>query len=242
MLNIEFHSASVVGGRNENQDSLVIQRFDTPIAGPGVTLGVFDGLGGEANGRLASEAAAAHFANCLGGFMQARRTVNDAVINSGGMTTASVMTILLTGEPEIAFYHIGDSAIFFMPTSGNPIRLTAEMNMFGACRAAGIEHPNKFYKNVLHDACLGHKRPQPQVLFEIVKDPRGVWLLATDGFLHAFEDEHGNLLRENVQEMFNSALRFTRLTTDTERLNFLQQLSLSTDEKDNATLVVAIVS
>lgn len=185
--------ASMIGGRNENQDSFLVG--ETPI---GLIVIVCDGMGGGPAGKTASSIAAEtmlSYASQADATMDpgdvlrvVAKAANEAVLEAAaanpalrGMGTTCVAVIINAGKGYIV--HVGDSRCYQI-RGGKQVFRTADHSYVAEMVRKGTiteeEARNSNYSNVITQAIGGSAEVMPEVDVVSVK-PGDRFALMTDG-------------------------------------------------------------
>jgi serine/threonine protein phosphatase PrpC len=215
-IRVRTGAASLQGKRRRNEDA-VFAAGDASVA----LLGVFDGLGGHANGAEASAAARAKFpqATTDRGNLDWRavyEALNDEVTATGGATTATTLLLGDGGPAQLAW--CGDSPA-----------LRIRGSVVWAAKPHGVGN--------WVSRCLGgdYRTPwEPETHTTDVK-PGDVWVLASDG-LNPLLEEDG--LKKFVRRLRASLKRGDQLGPLAERI---AQAAIEAGSADNVTVAIAVV-
>lgn len=208
----EAVAAADQGRVRERQEDAWAVHFDLPFLKQKIhVFGVFDGLGGHANGGEAARAARAHLPKAVQeaqSLEEILTRLNGPVVATGGYTTVALLCV--KADDPIGTGHVlsaGDSSVYELNPAGRVVR----MNPHDADEAG-------FITDFLgHPTLVGHVAP-------LAWHGRHSWLLCTDG-----------VDRVVGPDRLRDVLRAGRLDTEVERL------MADVDGRgapDNATIVV----
>lgn len=237
-LQMQVGAVSHIGGRTNNEDAILAEpiapRSDLPTGG--WVLAVADGMGGHANGEMASNLAIQTLRESMVGndqpdaalaLKQAYRKANAAIYAAGGEESdqhpgTTLVSAVVRGK-YITIANVGDSRAYLM-RANQLTQITQDHSVVAEQIAAGELAPgedrNSPLKNKL-TAALGTtvelERRLPAI-YELVLLPEDRLLLCTDGFYDVLQNtDYLNLM--SGEDAQSSALALTdlavqRRTTD----------------------------
>lgn len=203
-------SVTDVGGRENNEDSILVQPLP-PAAGsstPGYLLAVADGMGGHADGEVASKLAIDLVRDLFSrdqptdaalALKQAYRRANEAIYQQGGGDAESrhmgttLVTAVVRGK-YVTIANVGDSRAYLMRANQvtqvtQDHSVVAEQVQQGQLREEDARKSNQ--RNILTQA-LGTResldRRMPAI-YELALLPEDRLLLCTDGFYDVLTNE-----------------------------------------------------
>ncbi len=247
--------------RDENQDHFMVLELERRVRAPQSSLGAFDGragakatllmvadgMGGHANGELASAVTVDTIADYAmrhipigdgvvpelvrAGFQRAalecQRRMREVATQKGQPTSlGTTLTALYAHHGAVALAHVGDSRAYGL-RDGALHQLTTDHTIETAARASGATQIAPRFAHALTNA-IGGSDEDPKVegpSFELREGDR--YLLCSDGLTKELSDEaiQEHLARGSAEEIA------TRLL----------QSALAGEASDNVTVVVAIV-
>ena len=249
-LNFEISAVTDIGiSKDKNQDSYHI-RLCNSILGPVVFAILCDGMGGLAEGEVASATVVRQFCAWAdkrlpelcekGGFSSNLykewthiiETCNKKLVAYGeqkGSQLGTTATVLLLAEDKYYIIHVGDTRIYEITDKVKV--LTTDHSLVAKELELGILSPEQAKsdtrKHILLQCIgvLGELRPE-FITGKIVKG--AVYLLCSDGFRH-------KITSEEIYEYFNSDI--IQESTLYYNLKKLVELNKERKEKDNITVV-----
>ncbi len=248
MLNLHCFCATFLNIRTNNEDNFYFnnyyaEKIHTDEAYEAVLtdkkpqlFAVFDGLGGEENGELASYIAAKTLASLNttdGYYAEANKNICGANKNYPTKTSGTTAVIISVYNECFSCSNIGDSRAYVIRNK-EIIRLSVDHTSLQALLSAGVitkEQAEKSkYKNTLSQ-CLGADEDNIKINphigeTELIEDG-DIFLLCSDGLTNLDDDEIKKIIlsspKESVcQRLFNSAV--------------------SAGSKDNITIIVIYAS
>lgn len=230
-LQMQVGGISHVGGRTNNEDAILIHELapgpDLPAGG--WVLGVADGMGGAANGEVASSLAIqtlqAAFAenaqpDAAAALKQAYRRANEAVYAAGGEGDDRPGTTLVSAVVRgkyVTIANVGDSRAYLI-RANQLTQITQDHSVVAEQVAAGTLSPEEErtspQRNLL-TAAIG-TRPQLErrlpAIYELVLLPEDRLLLCSDGFYDVLgNDDYLQLMSDDDAQ--SSAVALTDLAT-----------------------------
>lgn len=200
-LNCTGYVESLIGGREENQDSAA--SADTPL---GTLVVICDGMGGLKGGKLASSMAVDIVIGCVSS-AKADDNPSDVLRNSlekanhaiwersredsaeGGMGTT--IAALLINEKSAFAVHVGDSRIYQLDRGGKIFRTDDHSMVFDMVRAKVITEEQarlSSCSNVIMKALGISDKVEPDIV-EIPYMKGDRFVLCTDGFWAAMDED-----------------------------------------------------
>ncbi len=236
------------GTRHEQQDA----RFpDQDFPPPGArTFLVCDGVGGEADGAVASLTVCKAFADFMAGYANpayefTQRSFRDAIsfayhrllkaIGERGSDMATTLTFLHFNADNAIVAHMGDSRVYQIRPKVGILYRTSDHSLVNVLVHAGnltpeeaINHP----KGNVITRCMSYAEPgaEPSAADVIMLtdiEPGDYFLLCTDGVVHQIDDQY-------LTDLFSAAI------TDEEKLAALA--NVSKDSSDNNTAIIVRVA
>lgn len=193
---------SHTGGRDNNEDAILLEaiapRTDLPTGG--WVLAVADGMGGHADGEMASNLAIQTLRKSLTesaqpdaalALKQAYRQANDSIFTAGGEATdqhpgTTLVSAIVRGK-YVTIANVGDSRAYLM-RANQLTQITQDHSVVAEQVAAGVLDANSERESPLRNrltAALGTKpeleRRLPAI-YELVLLPEDRLLLCSDGF------------------------------------------------------------
>lgn len=194
--------------RQDNQDSFYAVKLGENRA----LLGLFDGMGGLADGAKASatvlgqvrEAVAKGIQTGVYDIEDALRKANDLIYSStvgaGGKTSGSTATVVLVDGCNIRVWHAGDSRAILLH-EGNPRVLThddtAYNRFYAEAKNPREEYNDQRYRSVLVRA-VGASRNFKLSVWDYTARNGDSLLLCSDGFWHSVQNGRVQLPTNNV--------------------------------------------
>jgi protein phosphatase len=223
-LKIAVGAATDVGGRSDNEDTVLVTELpagDGPDAGPaGVLMAVADGMGGHQRGEVASQLAMETVQSVLLDaptsdtallLKQAFRRANERIYQDGSrngdanmMGTTLVAAVIRGKYATIA--NVGDSRAYLV-RANRLTQITQDHSLVAEQVSQGTITPTEArdspHRNILTHA-LGHREkldPKMPNIFELVMLAEDRLLLCSDGFYDVVADEDFvSILLENEPE------------------------------------------
>lgn len=199
----------------------------------GLLFGVFDGLGGELKGEVASFVAAKGLHNCKNiydYFIDSNKKILE-IEREGNKNVGSTAAIIRFEEGKYCVANLGDSRIYLV-REGKAYRLTTDHTMAEAMIKAGVMTEEATRKNSFQNyltQCLGGgtdedtSEIEPYISeYEVVKEG-DIFVLCSDGFWGAVSSE----------DMVKTLSEKTTNIADT-----LADMAYKNGAKDNVTVVV----
>ena len=231
-LQMQVGGITQVGGRSNNEDAILIHELspDSQLPSGGWVLAVADGMGGRANGEMASSLAIqtleAMFANspqpdAATALKQAYRQANEAIYTAGGdgdddRPGTTLVSAVVRGK-YVTIANVGDSRAYLL-RANQLTQITQDHSVVAEQVAAGTLPPEAErtspQRNIL-TAAIG-TRPQLErrlpAIYEMVLLPEDRLLLCSDGFYDVLgNDDYLQLMTgEDAQ---SSARALTDLAT-----------------------------
>jgi protein phosphatase len=252
-LRVAVGATTDVGGRDENEDSILVAALPPVGTGPGAAeggylLAVADGMGGHQRGevasRLAVETIQQAFADDPGAdphtlLKQAFRKANSAIFQGGSAAgeanmMGTTLVVAATHGKYATIASIGDSRAYLV-RANQLTQVTQDHSLVAQQMAEGQitkeEARESPHRNILTHA-LGHRErlhsSMPNV-FELTLLPEDRVLLCSDGFFDVVEDEDfvSILIESEPQAAADRlvALAKDRGTTDNVSAVVLQAIS-----------------
>lgn len=236
------------GQRNDQQDSR-FPDYDTPREGERSFV-VCDGVGGEADGAIASSTVAKAFGEFMAGYADPAYvfTIHDfqdalnfayhklmKVVGQSRSHMATTLTFLHFNADNAIVAHMGDSRVYQIRPKVGIMYRTSDHSLVNAMVHAGtitpeeaIDHPKS---NVI-TRCMTYTEPGaiPSAADMItITDvaPGDYFLLCTDGVLHQIDDQY-------LLDLFSSDI------SDDEKIHSLAEISK--DSTDNNTAIFVRVT
>ena len=223
---------SQVGGRANNEDAILIHELspDPQLPAGGWVLAVADGMGGRANGEVASSLAietlqnvfaTGHQPDAAQALKQAYRQANEAVYAAGGESDddrpgTTLVSAVVRGK-YVTIANVGDSRAYLI-RANQLTQITQDHSVVAEQVAAGTlpaEAERTSPQRNMLTAAIG-TRPQLErrlpAIYEMVLLPEDRLLLCSDGFYDVLgNDDYLQLITgDNAQ---SSALALTDLAT-----------------------------
>lgn len=250
-LRMVVATATDVGGRDSNEDALLVEELDLPAtsegdAEPAYLLAIADGMGGYERGEVASRMAieivrdmfltdpGADAALLL---KQAFRRANERIYENGQGAMPSAMmgttlVVVATRGKYATIASIGDSRAY-LARANRITQVTKDHSLVAEQVAQGSMTPEEArespHRNILTHA-LGHRQKldskMPNI-FEITLLPEDRLLLCTDGFSDVVQDS----------DLLNALVT----SNESETADRLVRLAVERGASDNVTAVVLSV-